>query len=49
MLSLSSKHDGITGLPVAEKLDLILEDDAVLEADLEGLFGVAFDVLGMTL
>ena len=48
MLSLSSKHRGITGLPVAEKLDLILED-AVLEADLEGLFGVAFEVLGMTL
>ena len=48
MLSLSSKHCGITGLPVAEKLDLILED-AALEADLEGLFGVAFEVLGVTL
>ena len=48
MLSLSSKHDGMTGLPVAKNLDLILED-AALEADLEGLFGVGFEVLGMTL
>ena len=48
MLSLSSKHEGMTGLPVAEKLDLILEV-AVLEADLDGLLGVAFEVLRMTL
>ena len=48
MLSSSLRQGGMTGLPVAEKLDLILEV-AALEVDLEGLFGVAFEVLGMTL
>ena len=49
MLSSSSRQGGITGLPVAEKLDLILET-AVLDADLDdGLLGVEFEVLGVTL
>ena len=48
MLSSSSRQGGITGLPVAEKLDLILET-AVLDADLDGLFGVELEVLGVTL
>ena len=36
----------MTGLPVALKLDLILEV-AVLDAALSGLFGVEFEVLGV--
>ena len=48
ILSLSSKHDGMTGLPVALKLDLILVV-AVLDAALSGLFGVEFEVLGVAL
>ena len=48
MLSSSSRQGGITGLPVAEKLDLILET-AVLDADLDSLLGVEFEVLGVTL
>ena len=38
----------MTGLPVALKLDLILEV-AVLDAALSGLFGVEFEVLGVAL
>ena len=45
MLSSSSKHGGMTGLPVAVKPDLILFV-AVFDADLDGLLGV---VLGVTL
>ena len=45
MLSSSSKHGGMTGLPVALKPDLILFV-AVFDADLDGLLGV---VLGVTL
>ena len=48
MLSSASRQGGITGLPVAKKLDLILET-AVLDADLDGLLGVEFEVLGVTL
>ena len=43
MLSSSLRQGGITGLSVAKKLDLILEV-APLEADLDGLFGVASEV-----